>query len=386
MKLGNLRIAAGDGEAVAAWDILQTGHNAIVAKCRPSGQGIAWAQATALELPKTATTCTFTGLTNGHSYDVQISPVQFGVNPPMLSVTPAIQPIVVSAHPLGPAIPVGGWKVVLADGFNDDFPLSNFWGPNAYFTGNHDAILPGPASSEVEAYAESQVSLQSNGLNLEAVYQQSVGGPGKDYKSGVVISQPTNPVKGQHGFPITGFQWLPTSGVRTCFEAIITAPNTVGGGEDPGWWCSTGAWENEIDFFEMWDYGTKPWNTGFTWIYDTANGKQQQSFALLAAQTDQKAHRWTHLFDGTNKTIEIWIDGVKQTWLGKNGVMSWPATFSSAPLYLVISHGLRNANGSQPTWTTGSTVMTVRSVACYTDNVANGNFHGGGIAPGTIVQ
>lgn len=277
---------------------------------------------------------------------------------------------------------------MLADGFNNQFPLSPLWGANANDNGGTGmtSIITSPAPTEIEAYAASQVSLHPDGLHLTAQYAPGAGGAGHDYLSGVVDSQQYVPGEpGQQGWRgITGFRWLPTPGVVTVFEANMAAPNVSGGGEDPGFWLTNSAWDDEIDMPEMWNYGTKPWGLGVAWIYNTAAGQETETTAWgLPAQSDQQFHKWTIQFDGNARTVRVWIDGTEHPELK----LTWPASFSTVPMYLVLSHALRNAYGDHPTWTSGSTVYRFRSIAVYQDAAHAGHgVTGGGIAPGTTLK
>jgi hypothetical protein len=306
------------------------------------------------------------------------------------STSTAPTPQQVAAAPTGPAAPAGGWKTILADGFNNAYPLSPLWGPNGNdnnATGATRSEAPGN-TNEVADFNASQVSLDSDGLRLTARYFPNTADNGKSYpyQSGVVISQQyVAGEPGQQGWRgITGFRWLPTPGVTTVFEANMAAPDTSNPGEDPGFWLSTSAWVDEIDIPEMWNYGTKPYGLGVTWIYNTSAGSMNQATSYgLSAQTDQQFHRWTIDFDGNAKRVLVWIDGVEQHQLEIN----WPASFSSTPMYLVLSHGIRNVYGTPPTWTTGTKVFRFRSVAVYQDAAHVGaGVTGGGVAPGTLVK
>lgn len=389
MSLTNLQLFAADSALTATWKIQKSSGNAIIAKIRPQGSIGGWASAEATELPASATSVVFSALDDDTVYQVQISQVQFQPNPLMGSLAPVLPNVVVQAAPTGPSVPTGGWKCVMADGFNSNFPLSGIWGPNSDDDNGRGptAVIPGPNSTEVGAFAASQVSLDENGLRLTAVYKKGVGGPGRDYLSGCVISQ--NYVAGepgQQGFPITGFRWIPKAGVVWCIESVIAWPDTSGGGEDPAWWSSTPAWVDEIDHPECWNYGAQPWSFGDTWIYDTNRGLMVQKVEFgNPVQSDQSFHRWTHQFDGNAKTVRTWIDGVERTDLA----YAWPSSFSPTMLYMVLSHALRNAEGGAPTWTdpNHSTVMRVRSVAAYQDAPHAGQaMTGGGIAAGTTVK
>lgn len=274
----------------------------------------------------------------------------------------------------------------MADAFNSEHPLSPLWGPNSNDNGGAGltATIPSANANEVAAFNASQVSLGPDGLHLTAQRAPGVSA-GKAYVSGVVISQNLIPGEpGQQGFPITGFRWLPTAGMVWCLEAVIAAPSVTGGGEDPGWWCSTPEWVGEIDLFEMWNYGQQPWGLGVTWIYDTSHGGMAQRTVYgLPAQSDQQFHRWTHVFDGINMVVRVFLDGAERVDLG----FPWPTSFVSKPMYLILTHAMRSAFGTTPSWTSGATVMRVRSAAAYTDAPHAGQaMTGGGIAPGTIVR
>jgi hypothetical protein len=295
--------------------------------------------------------------------------------------------VVIAAEPLGPPTPISGWTTVMADGFSDQHPLSELWGPNANDNdGNGITMLyTSPDATEVQVYAASQVNIDANGLRLTSEYARNVAS-GYDYKSGIVISQQYDATdSGQEGWRgITGFRWLPIDGVITVFEVLMAAPIVSGGGENPGFSLVSPSLDDKINMPEMWNYGTQPWGLGVTWIYDiAADAKNQATIYGLPAQSDASFHKWTMQFDGIAKNVRVWVDGVPYTELD----IDWPASFSNTPMYLVLSHALRNAFGNSPTWTDGSTVFRFRSVAVYQDTAnAGAGIVGGLIAPGTFVQ
>lgn len=380
----------------ASWTLPQ-GTYADVVKWRahPSGP---WTEF----VPASPTSCTITGLA-AVPIDVQVvllpvGGVLSGTATPLAPVVPPPPPagITVNAVPTGPAAPAGGWKCVLADGFDPAHPLSSLWGANQ---DNDNGRGTGPVfrgNDKVEATHPSQVTLEADGLHLTAVYRPGSTPDGSyNYLSGAIVSFAANhadPEGGAQGFPITGFDFLPTPGVVTCFESVCAMPpinQPVGSpgdwGEDPGYWLTTSSWKDEIDLFEGWGYhpagGTQYVMGVGVWISMTAGTTAVNDEAQLAPQSDQQFHRWTHVFDGTKRTLDVYLDGKPI------GSMPWPANFSSDPMYLLFTHDMRNVYGRQPTWTKGSTAFKVRSVAVYQDTPNAGKgVRGGLIAPGTTLK
>lgn len=372
-----------NGILTITWKINKPLGNGIIVKFRPKGSREEWRVADSVEVSATTISVMVDDMDSTVEYETQISQVTYG-SPYTFVIPAASTDIVISAQPSGPAVPADGWKCVVADGFNRP-TLSQLWGPNADDNNGRGstAIIPPPNADEVAGFAASQVIIQPDGLHLSAIYVKGAGGPGKDYVSGVVISQ--NYVAGepgQKGFPITGFRFLPTPGVIWVLESVITMPDMTDPGQDPGWWLSNPAWDDEIDFPEAWAYGKLPYGYGMVWINNTSTGAETSRTAYGdPALTDGKAHRWTHELNGITKRWENYLDGVHRPDLS----MDWPASFTKTPMYQVFSHGMRNDYGTPPMFTTGSKEMIIHSNAVYVWG-PNPVYTGGLIAPGTVVK
>jgi hypothetical protein len=153
-------------------------------------------------------------------------------------------------------------------------------------------------------------------------------------------------------------------------------------------------WHDEFDYFEEWGWSkwTSPAPTGVTWIYETSGLHMTQSWHSLYSLFNPSAgfHRYTTVINPDN-TVEEYIDGVRQTWLGTNGVLPAPPRVTSAKMALILSNALRQpegtSGGTAPNFTSGSRAFDARSIAVYQDaSHAGQNIEGGGTAPGTTVQ
>jgi hypothetical protein len=156
-----------------------------------------------------------------------------------------------------------------------------------------------------------------------------------------------------------------------------------------------GLWHDELDFFEEWGWGCEPNTkcvTGVTWIYDTSGLHLIQSYKSLYSMFDPSAtfHRYTTVINPDN-TVEEYIDGVRQTWVGSNGVLGPPPVISPGKMALILTNALRENTRTGPdpatNFQSGSRTFAIRSIAVYEDGSHAGqNVEGGGIAPGTIVK
>lgn len=333
----------------------------------------------------------------------------------------------VNAEPTGPSVPTAGWEVVAADAFNPNYSLSNLWYPtrgNSYWgnpwPANED--MPGYNSNEVEVFNESQLSLNEEGVKLEAICfdgtknytitgaSASPGNVGGSYRSGAFISD-----NYYTGAATNGFNWKPTAGVVICFESVITLPTI--GGADVGWWTSTGSGSTyeEIDYFEQqnWTSSSKGaqypsmainnwFNIGNSWT-----GEQPGLFAWDNAApwsdpvNDGKQHRWTTVFDGVNQVMSMYIDGVAFTLerpdenyakVSSVGI-PWPSAAPKQWQFILYSFGIRDtapASGSlSPPYVVGQgDTCTIQSFAAYVnaDATLSSCIKGGGIAAGTAAN
>ncbi len=286
----------------------------------------------------------------------------------------------VGSAPTGPSAPAGGWYVALADGFGASLGTApgqdNFWYANRLCC-NPASNQPGFNSNELEVFNSSQVKVGGQGLELVDTYQPNTGGSGKNYVSGTVSSN----VSGAAGYK--PFTWTPGRGETWAFECVCKLPPNTGE-QDPGWWSSDPAWTDELDFFEFWGWNTwAKYNMGITWIYKTPNSMTQSEHDLGELFDPAAAfHRYTTVINANN-TLEEFIDGVRQSWFGHNGVLGPVSSPTIAPMGLIISSALR---GSGSNFTSGSRSFSIRSVAVYEDaGHAGQNVTGGGVAPGTIL-
>lgn len=287
----------------------------------------------------------------------------------------------VGSAPTGPSAPAGGWYVALADGFGAPLGTAsgedNFWYANRLCC-NPAANQPGFSSNELEVFNSSQVRVGGEGLQLVNSYEPNVGGTGKNYVSGTVNSDlPRAP-----GY--RPFTWTPDHGETWAFECVCRLPVNTGE-QDPGWWSTDAPWTDEFDFFEFWGWNTwAKYNMGVAWIWQTPSNITE-SYHDVGQEFDPAAafHRYTTVIN-PNNTVEEFIDGARQTWVGNNGVLGPVSSPTSVPMGLIVSAALR-VNGSN--FTSGSRIFTIRSVAVYEDaNHAGQNVTGGGVAPGTVVE
>jgi hypothetical protein len=270
--------------------------------------------------------------------------------------------------------------VAFADGFGAPLGTGagqdNFWYPNRSCC-NPASYDPGFNSDELEVFNSSQVRVGNEGLELVDTYQPNAGGTGKNYVSGTVNTDlPSAP-----GYNL--FKWTPGQGETWAFECVCKLPRNTGE-EDPGWWSSDWAWSDELDFFEFWGYNTwAKYNMGITWIYKTPSSLVQSEHDLGEDFAPEDAfHRYTTVIN-SNNTLEEYIDGVRQSWMGKNGVLG-PVSPGAVAMGLKLSNALRD-NGSN--FTSGSRTFSIRSIAVYEDgNHAGHAVSGGGVAPGTVIE
>jgi hypothetical protein len=271
--------------------------------------------------------------------------------------------------------------VAFADGFGAPLGTGsgqdNFWYPNR-FCCEPGTNQPGFNSNELEVFNGSQVKVGAEGLELTDTYQPNTGGSGKNYVSGTVNTDLPQP-PGYHLF-----KWTPGQGETWAFECVCKLPTNTGE-EDPGWWSSDFPWTDEFDFFEFWGWNTwAKYNMGIAWIWSTPSSMIESEHDL-GQQFDPAAafHRYTTVINANN-SVEEYIDGVRQTWLGNNGVLGPPPSVTAVPMGLKLSNGLR---GTGSNFTSGSRTFSIRSIAVYEDSGHAGlNVEGGGLAPGTGVR
>jgi len=331
--------------------------------------------------------------------------------------------------PMGPKAPPGGWRVVMADAFAAPLGSGNGQDPlwhNNRFAGH--GYQPGFNNDEVAVFHPSQVKLTKKGLKITAKYQKGVGGPGKNYVSGVIQTN-FNPYPGTDG-PVSGFEHLgpiPTSsesapvgfvytpgpgiGATWAFELVMTsAPNKPVGGNDIGWWsnCAKGPCNpvpHEIDFFEYWGYSDKQLKktrTGVCVVIYNQNSMDMVPISELYLKKlydSKRSHRYTHVIY-PDMSMSMWVDGKRvrnlggvpwETYKHRLRTLPWKAWQNQA-MPLILSFGLRNPKIDDkknpvgpPKWK-GTRSLTVHSVAVYQDGAHAGKgYEGGGVAPGTQV-
>jgi hypothetical protein len=305
---------------------------------------------------------------------------------------------VVNAVPTGPAAPSGGWHVAFADGFGAPIGTGpgqdNFWYPNEGSCCTATEDKNGNNTNELQVYNSSQVKVGSEGLELVDTFspnrKKAEGSyPVRNYVSGAVQTF-SRYVPGGY----RPFTWEPNQGEKWAFECDCKLP--VNTGEvDPGWWAMDAPWHNELDFFEEWGWACESnvnCLTGITWIYNTAGLQLVQSYKSLYTMFDPSAayHRYTTVIN-PNNSIEEYIDGVRQTWLGNNGVLGPPPGMTAAKMAIILTNALREKTPLGPNPAThfqsGSRTFAVRSIGVYQDaGHAGQNVEGGGVAPGTTVR
>jgi hypothetical protein len=302
--------------------------------------------------------------------------------------TPSSAAAVVNATPTGPGAPAGGWHVAFADGFGAKLGTEpgqdNFWFANRGCCSDNPAKdFDGDNTNELEAYNSSQVSVNSNGLQLTDAYapnREPAEGPYpvRNYVSGTVR---TMPVAGYQPFT-----WKPGGGETWAFECVCKMPPYFQG-LDVGWWTTDKAWSDEVDFFESWTESQPNASEallGSAWIYETQPLHSVESWTSLWRRFDPSAafHRYTTVIT-PNDTIEQYIDGVHVYSYGP------PSHLAAEPqMFLILSNAIRSDNGSDPDaqFTSGSRAFQIRSIAVYEDgNHAGKGVTGGGVAPGTTV-
>ena len=303
-------------------------------------------------------------------------------------MAPSSTSAVVDPTPTGPTVPAGGWHVAFADGFGAPIGTGpgqdDFWYPNRGCC-NVDPTkdFNGDNTDELEAYNSSQVSVNSNGLQLTDTYapnrDPAEGSyPVRNYVSGTVRT-----------FPASGyrpFAWKPGGGETWAFECVCKLP-TYFQGLDVGWWSTDKAWSDEVDFFESWTEGQPNASEallGSAWIYETSPLHAVESWTSLWRRFDPSAafHRYTTVIT-PNDTVEQYIDGVHVYSYGP------PPHLAAEPeMSLILSNAIRSDNGSDPDsqFTSGSRTFDIRSIAVYEDgDHAGQGVTGGGVATGTTI-
>lgn len=312
----------------------------------------------------------------------------------------------VSATPYGPAAPSGGWQVEYADGFGDCL-INTSTGCTTGAARSDNSLVPSSGqpsnSNEPTWYVPSQLSVNSNGLDLNCNYSPGIAS-GKNYAcgelSGVHSPDPS-------GYKIFHFQ--PGQGETWAFQVVAKAPPTTGE-EDPAYWAFSNTWQWEIDFPEMWGYssgsGGKNWcqggdAMGFPAIPRSNGGSSAAgegdvvfcSNSTVNFDPSQAYHTYTVLMSGT--TFSSYVDGKRVTYdWNRAGQTSFsvgtPGSWSTEPGGLVLQHSLRDGTTGNPDpyFESGTRTFSVRSIAVY-ENASANNSHTTNaplIAPGTNIK
>jgi hypothetical protein len=266
-------------------------------------------------------------------------------------------PGVVSAAPVGPGAPTGGWHVAFADGFAA--PIGTGAGQDAFWEVNTNKQGCCNNSDEIASENPSQVRVGAGGLELLCT---ASGG----YVCGGVDTT-------------GGFNWRPGGGQTWAFEVVAKLPPRDWG-EDPGWWSTDTRWTDEIDFFEAWEWGHEEYFAGMpVWKAKTPNAVEvsHEAFALKPelGNPEEGFHRYTTVIKSNNE-LEEFIDG-RYRWS-----VPAPSSMNTPWMHLILTHALRVS-----THLSGTSAFDIRSVAVYEDAAHGGqNAEGGGLAPGTVVR
>jgi hypothetical protein len=300
----------------------------------------------------------------------------------------------INSAPTGPAAPTSGWHVDLADDFNAPLGKAsgqdNLWYPNQSWNPNPAANVQGDNGTESQEYNSSQVNVDNGNLALTAKYCNDVApatgdGSGsnsanfvqRNYVSGIVTTNPS-------AMGYNDFTWTPGDGSTWAFEIDCQWPlnsNDLWS----GFWAVTQPEDvNERDFIEA-HAAQSQFDTD--WIYQTGHTigyKADWYLDTLAFDPAASMHRYTYVVY-PNQSWSLYIDGVLQTWVGKNGIGP-VETSTNTPLELQIQYALRGSS-IPDTFTSGTRQFLINSAAVYQDkaNAGTGDTTGGGIAPGTTV-
>ncbi len=293
---------------------------------------------------------------------------------------PAVQ-LPVSALPMGPPTPAGGWSVAYADAFGA--PIGRGRGDdNTWFPNNCSETrnCSGFNQNELEVMNPSAVSVGSQGLRLTCTHTDAAQSPGsKHFVCGTLRGQN----QGVRGYRF--FQWSPGKGQTLVFQAVVKFPPNTGEA-DPGWWTNGPPWnDTEVDFLE--GYGASSTHTT-GWRTDpmyTAWFAEPHASALKTSFTtdpSQAFHTYT-LQLNANNTYSVWIDGELQPWASEVGPVK-PDLAEKATL--ILSYALRTCP-CKSGFTGGTREFDVKSVAVYEDKAHDGvGVYNRGAAPGTVVR
>jgi hypothetical protein len=288
----------------------------------------------------------------------------------------------VSATPMGPSTPFGGWSVVYADAFAK--PIGSGQGQdNTLFPNNCPEYknCEGFNSNEMQVFNPSAQSTGSHGLKLTCTHTQTAQLPGsKHYVCGTVKGLGS----GAPGYRI--FYWTAGRGQTLVFEAVAKFPPNTGEA-DPGWWSNGPPWdETEFDFFEGGGWGsqhTTGWKTDPLYTAWFAPPHIEATKRGFDVDPSADFHTYTtEVFP--NGTYSVWIDGVPQPWATGVG----PALpINKHKMGLILSYALRTCSGCSTGFSSGTREFDVRSIAVYEDTAHRGvGVENAGLAPGTTVE
>jgi hypothetical protein len=252
----------------------------------------------------------------------------------------------VSASPTGPA---GSWHVAFADAFGKPVGSGDtFW--------QAKTNSRGCCNNSNETSSENPVAVhqsEANGLELRC--------------EGLVCSGVSTPA----------FTYQIGRGASFAFQTVAQLPNnSLGGGEDPGFWSiSTTRWPPEFDFFEWWGWGscesTPSSCLGGFPVYKSSGLGTHELYYRPGESGWTRFHTYTTVVEGS--TFTEYVDGVKTG--------SFTQSVNTDAMRLILTHAIRVSTRSR------SSSFNVRSVAVYEDSAHAGQFvSGGGVAPGTSVK
>jgi hypothetical protein len=349
----------------------------------------------------------------------------------------------VSSVPDGPSAPIGGWTLDYGDAFNDPICTSttgscpagddNTWWPNRN-SGVCSSVGGDNTQDDPQVFNCDEVSVNSNGLNLDCNYTPGIatpsGYPASNYTCGYL--QSVSPVSGEKNFA-----WKPGGSDTWAFQIVAKFPPNTGEADD-SWWSwdptsKTSGNYGEIDFYEAFGGSAGPGGTwtqantstkeasgGYSnghilltdpaWIYEGNYTLQaendfeayckalscQSTYGYLGFDPSAAYHTYTTVIY-PNNTMAEYIDGQIQAWeyvpaggssyTGAGGTLTGPPSeLSSVEQGLVIEYGLRDDTDGDPDpyFTSGTRVYDIRSVSVYENTTANGaNAYNKGLAPGT---
>lgn len=211
----------------------------------------------------------------------------------------------------------GNWNLIFQDEFNGNALDLTKWRPN-WLAGDDTSDSPPVNSSEIEAYAPSQVSVNNGNLVLTATKKNvTVNGRKYTYVSGAVESH------GKYDF---------TYGA---VEASIKTPSGVG--VWPAFWMDGANWPvtGEIDILEA--YGTDG-SSSFHYHYGTSAQNYGPGGSSGVAGASTVFH--TYAVNWEPGIITWYYDGIMVYQL-PNAHLVAGNTITSSPLFIILDLGLQ---------------------------------------------